>query len=443
MMKLNPHEATRAKSAPGRLWAIVSGLALVMAVVPALSAQAGSAVSEQDVSDTFTGPGVSVGGVIQNTTFSITKAPGSSPGEVSVGDGSSTAIPTSAAGDVRIPETVRKDGQQYRVTSIADNAFRGAVSITSTGLAENRSVTSIGDFAYGLAFSITSTGLATNELVTHVGTGAFASDRALRSASLPPGLESSPSIPFTSVANLQSLYVPAPFARAQRVGLTKSLPVYYRSGVAGWDASHSSFSGLAIYGSAPNQLAPLSEVRVVGGRISISEGTTANPFHDETGLFAGPGVKPDGSTGSAADVVTITADDSASFTGWRVSGAQLTPEQLASPTVSFPMGTSDVSVEVATGIDLDATVTPRCIGGKVYLYLTVKNTGTSPVSLQLTSDFGSTTVTNLASAKSTAASWNTRLRTITAGLVAVDARTADGQTGSTTAAFAAFACGLS
>ncbi|KQR86380.1 leucine-rich repeat protein [Microbacterium sp. Leaf179] len=433
-----PTPAPSPRSSRGR-WALLASVALLVALVPAVAGQTSASVADEG--DVFSGPGISVGGSIVPTTFSITRAPGSAPGEVSIGDGSSPAIRTSAAGDVRIPAVVQHDGAVYRITGIAPHAFRGAAAITSTGLAENSSVTSIGDFAYASATSLTATGLEANGVVTQVGTGAFASTRSLRDAALPAALAKAPSIPFTSAANLRSVYVAAPLAQAKRVGLTRALPVYFRSGAAGWDTSAGTFSGLGAYGAQPEQLVPLSSVRVVGGSVSLGAGTSASPYHGRTGLFAGAGVKADGSTGSAAETVTITADDPATFRGWRVTGAQLTPEQIASATVTIPMGARDMTVEAMAAIGVEPTATTKCVAGKAYVYLTVKNTGTASLSLQLTSAYGAKAVPSLAPTKSTSASWTSRLKAMPAGAVTVLARSSDGQVSTVSAPYAALTCG--
>lgn len=438
-MALYPPATAPSLLAARSRWAILASVALVAALVPALVGQ--TAVSAAEKGDTFSAPGITVGGSTLPTTFSITRAPDSAPGEVSVGDGSSPAIRTSAAGDVGIPTVIQHDGAQYRITGIARNAFRGASAITSTGLAQNRSVTSIGDFAFASATALTSTGLEANDAVSAIGTGAFASTRSLLDGALPVSLSKAPSIPFTSAANLRSVYVAAPLAQAQRLGLTRGMPVYFRSGSAGWDTTARTFTGLAVYGARPEQLVPLSSVRVVGGTAAPSAGAAQNPFRGGTGLFAGPGVKADGSTGSAPDMVTITASNPASFRGWRVTGAQLTPEQLASPTVTIPMGKNDMTVEATSATGVEAVATSKCVAGKAYVYVTVKNTGTASVSLQLTSGYGSKSVAALAPSKSTSVSWTSRLTNMPAGAVTVAARTTDGQSSTMSAPYPALSCG--
>ncbi|NQX13814.1 leucine-rich repeat protein [Microbacteriaceae bacterium VKM Ac-2855] len=393
-----------------------------------------------DPGTTFAGPGVIVGGTTVKTTFTVVRAPGSALGEVSIGNGSARAIAASAAGSLTIPESVTHDGQRYRIVAVGDKAFRGAVALTSTGLAENRSVTAIGDFAFAGATAITDTGLAGNGVVKEVGTGAFASNRSLRDAALPPSLTAAPSVPFTAAANLTSIYAPSPFAMNKRVGLTTSLPVYYRTGVNGWSSSATSFEGLSLFGPKPSELVPLSAVRVVGGAARLGDGSGDHPYRAATGLFAAAGVVPGGGTGSAAQLVTITATNTGTFPGWKATGVQLTPEQLASPTVTFTMPPADVTLEVASGITVTSSATPRCVSGSVYLAISVTNTSPFAVSLQLSSSYGNKSVPSLGSGKTSSSTLNTRKTSVPAGAVTVEARTTDGRTSTSSAPYAAFGC---
>src|SRR5690606_24869662 len=112
-----------------------------------------------------------------------------------------------------------------------------------------------------------------------VGTGAFGSDRSLHHAALPTALESAPSVPFTSAANLESVYLPSALDRAVRVGLKHPLPVYHRSAADGWD-DDGVFDRLSLYGPKPSELIPLSSVTVTGGDAVV--GDDASPYHAAT-----------------------------------------------------------------------------------------------------------------------------------------------------------------
>lgn len=203
--------------------------------------------------DTFTAPAVTVTGTAVPTVFAIDAEPqGNTPGAVQIGDGTTTAIPRGAAGDLQIPETVEHGGKKYRVAEIADGAFRGATAITQTGLDANASVERIGDFAFARATSLTDTGLADNTTVTAVGVGAFSSIPALNHGALPASLTSAPSMPFSSSVNLRSVYLPAAYDMAVRVGVQKPVETYVRAGADGWGAAaEKTFNGLGLFGSQP------------------------------------------------------------------------------------------------------------------------------------------------------------------------------------------------
>ncbi|HMR48768.1 MAG TPA: leucine-rich repeat protein [Arachnia sp.] len=423
--------------------AAASTLVLLAATLLNSSLTSGATLVAAAEGDTFSAPGVSVAGTPVDTLFGITaSASTGAPGEVRIGDGDVPAIDTAASGDLAIPATVTHSGLTYKVTAIADNAFRGAVGLTSTGLAANDSVESIGDFAFANAFTLADTGLAANTTVRSIGVGAFGSARALRHGALPAGLDDAPSIPFTSATNLQSVYASSALPTAVKLGVKKSLPLYYRSGAEGWDTTAGTFAELSLYGPKPSELVPLSAVTVSGGEASVGDG--ANPYHAATGLFAGPGVASGSGAGRAADTVTVTASDTAAFAGWEVTGIELTAEQLASPTVTFAMPSSDVVFEQAgsSGVTITATTTSRCVAGKAYLVLTLRNDDTQPVTFDVTTPYGGKSIADLAPGRSTSATWNSRLVAMPAGEATVSATSDDGRTATTTVSFGAFTCGV-
>jgi hypothetical protein len=79
-------------------------------------------------------------------------------------------------------------------------------------------------------------------------------------------------------------------------------------------------------------------------------------------------------------------------------------------------------------VDVESTVSQRTVGGKVNLVVSVTNNDSSPVSLTVTSDFGTKTISSLAPGKTTSVAFNTRLAQKSSGSVSVNA-TKDGSTG--------------
>lgn len=307
-----------------------------------------------DAGELFTRPAVTVGGTAVPTVLRVLAEPsGAEPGSVGIGDGGAGAIPLHATGAMEIPETVEVDGRVYRITSIEANAFRDAVGITSTGLASNTSVTRIGDHAFARADALADTGLAANETVTRIGVGAFQSIQGLRDGALPASLEEGASTPFGSVVNLRTAYLPASLDEALRVGVKHAVDVYFRAGSEGWSTDDATFRALSFFGAEPAQLIPLGAVDVAGGTAALAGGITEHPYRAATGLFAAAGTIRAGEPGRPADVVTVTAADPEAFEGWRAEGVGLSAEQLAAPTVTFPMPAGNVRLSA-----LDGTVVP-------------------------------------------------------------------------------------
>lgn len=105
-----------------------------------------------------------------------------------------------------------------------------------------------------------------------------------------------------------------------------------------------------------------------------------------------------------------------------------------------------VTVKAAPAVTLDytATATARCVAGKVVQTVTITNTDDVALALQTTSPYGSKATASLAAGKSVSYAFTTRLTTMPAGSVKVDASaTVDGKavTGTQTVAYPQANCG--
>jgi hypothetical protein len=177
-------------SLPSRFCIVVLAFALLLWSTPAVSSPtayaAGNDVANQEssslgtsaVGSTFTAP-IIVGGVSIDCMYKVTSAT-----TVQIGNGTDTAISTSAMGDLTIPATVTDSGTTYTVTALGSNCFQYCTGLTSTGLASNSTVTSLGGGAFCYCTTLTSTGLSTNTTVTTWGTFCFYECSALTSTGL-------------------------------------------------------------------------------------------------------------------------------------------------------------------------------------------------------------------------------------------------------------------
>lgn len=86
---------------------------------------------------------------------------------------------------------------------------------------------------------------------------------------------------------------------------------------------------------------------------------------------------------------------------------------LSAPLVRFKSSQDEVHFET--------TVTPRTIGGKVYLYISVRNTDQGPIELSVTSPLGVKTLSHVNPGKSGSFALNSRQTSISAGVVSVTA----------------------
>jgi hypothetical protein len=79
----------------------------------------------------------------------------------------------SAAGAVTLPDNFEKDGITYTVTFLGEDAFRGCMSLTVTGLGSNSTITTLGDSCFYYCTSLLDTGLGSNSTITSLGNGTF------------------------------------------------------------------------------------------------------------------------------------------------------------------------------------------------------------------------------------------------------------------------------
>ena len=99
---------------------------------------------------------------------------------------------------------------------------------------------------------------------------------------------------------------------------------------------------------------------------------------------------------------------------------------------------------VAAALDVDATVTSRCVGGKVVQVVTIANGETVPVEVTTTSAYGTKSTAALAAGKSVSHSFTSRAASIAAGSLTVVAKaTVDGELVTTelTVEYPAATCG--
>lgn len=107
---------------------------------------------------------------------------------------------------------------------------------------------------------------------------------------------------------------------------------------------------------------------------------------------------------------------------------------------------SHVTVELPTlvggGLDLQPTVTQRCVSGKVYLAVSVKNAGDAPAKVEIETEFGSKTIASLKAGGTTTSTFGARTVGVSGGDVSVTGSTAaDDATYEGTVAYQAFSCG--
>lgn len=88
-----------------------------------------------------------------------------------------------------------------------------------------------------------------------------------------------------------------------------------------------------------------------------------------------------------------------------------------------------------------ATVTPKCLGDKAYLYTSVKNDEAVAISAKTVTPHGTKEFASIAAGKTGAAAFNSTLKAIPAGTTTVTGTTTDGRTFTRTVTHAALTCG--
>ncbi|MBD5304641.1 MAG: leucine-rich repeat domain-containing protein [Bacteroides sp.] len=111
---------------------------------------------------------------------------------------------TNVSGEVVIPSAVEKDGVEYKVTAIGDNAFYGVHSHTSVTIPEG--VTSIGHGAFWDCDGLTSVTIP--ESVSKIGNMAFCNCNGLTSVIIPEGVTSIGKEVFSGCSGLESVTIP-------------------------------------------------------------------------------------------------------------------------------------------------------------------------------------------------------------------------------------------
>ena len=115
-----------------------------------------------------------------------------------------TSITNYYPGSVEIPESVTKDGIEYRVTSIGSKAFAECIGLTSVTIGNN--VTSIGNSAFYGCRDLTSITIPNS--VTSIGENAFHNCSGLTSVTIPNSMTSISNYAFNGCSGLTSVTIP-------------------------------------------------------------------------------------------------------------------------------------------------------------------------------------------------------------------------------------------
>ena len=142
-------------------------------------------------------------------------------------------------------------------------------------------------------------------------------------------------------------------------------------------------------------------------------------------------------------VATFTVAGNALERGAHTLRAEYVPEAVYGQAVAA-VNITITEAEPAPSLDVAATASVRCIAGKAYVAVQVKNNDDTAVSAELTSPFGTKTVASVAPGKVTSHVFTTRQVNLSAGEVSVTATASvDGQPvqSRVSAAYAAHSCG--
>ncbi|MFC3495666.1 family 43 glycosylhydrolase [Glycomyces rhizosphaerae] len=89
--------------------------------------------------------------------------------------------------------------------------------------------------------------------------------------------------------------------------------------------------------------------------------------------------------------------------------------------------TMTVTVEPQAGPDFEATTTTRCVAGKAYVTVSVRNTGDAIASFRLSTPFGAKTLPGIEPGATSSAAFNTRTADLPAGTVEVTGTAGEGE----------------
>ena len=95
----------------------------------------------------------------------------------------------------------------------------------------------------------------------------------------------------------------------------------------------------------------------------------------------------------------------------------------------------------AVGPEISATVSPRCVAGRVMLTVSVRNESERPVSATVSSAYGEKAIASIAPGRAASVAVTTRSAEIAAGAVTVTATDGQGATTEKTVAYAGASCG--
>ena len=176
-------------------------------------------------------------------------------------------------------------------------------------------------------------------------------------------------------------------------------------------ADYSTASTLSALSVEGGTLAPTFDPETTSYVVSVPAGTTSVSFS------AAPNV-PSG----LVKFGDILVDDTQPRTVEIEPGVEktVTINSIAQDHVTTTAYTVVVREEVAPALTVEATVTKRCVSGKVVLTLKATNTNDVPVSVAVRSDFGDKTWAQLAPQKSAAQAFTTRTPSISAGSITLD-----------------------
>ncbi|WP_225221536.1 galactose-binding domain-containing protein [Microbacterium gallinarum] len=126
---------------------------------------------------------------------------------------------------------------------------------------------------------------------------------------------------------------------------------------------------------------------------------------------------------------------------YTIRGDLVLPSYVSTAGTTSTTLTLTVGDGIPTGPAITATATTRCIAGKISLVVTATNADDEPLTLQLTSAYGTKKGVTVQPGKSVSQAFTTRAIGIAAGEAQVTATTAGGDTATVDAAYPAASCG--